>query len=270
MGTSWLQWIILSRLTGSPVGSALALLIIWYAVDRFTIGLMPSPLRWISKWRYRQRLEKAILANPHDRRARLELAQLEVERGRGKRAMELLRPTFDAGADDIQSVFTMGQACLLEGHLSQGEKLLAHAEDMDPDFRLGEIHLVLGRARLKAKDYAGAQRALSTLVKLRTGTVEGRVLLAQAYAGAGDDVTALAHQDAAWHEYVVAPRFKRRQERLWAWRARPMRPLLYGTLLIAAAALLISVAAPALNAWAHSQAADGSYTDPNLVDPDDE
>ncbi len=270
MGTSWLQWILLSRLTGSPIGSAVALLIIWYAIDRVTIGLMPSPLRWISKWRYRQRLENTILGNPHDGRARLELAQLEVERGHGKRAMELLRPTFDTGADDIQSVFTMGQACLLEGHLSQGEKLLAHAEEMDPDFRLGEIHLVLGRARLKAKNFTGAQSALSTLVKLRTGTVEGRVLLAQAYAGAGDDVTALAHQDAAWHEYVVAPRFKRRQERLWAWRARPMRPVLYGVLVLAAALLMMTVVAPMLNTWAHNQAADGSYSDPGLVDPDDE
>jgi hypothetical protein len=35
--SSWLMWLILSRLTGSPVGSAVAMLLFWLVVDRFTL-----------------------------------------------------------------------------------------------------------------------------------------------------------------------------------------------------------------------------------------
>ena len=44
--SQWLQWIILSSVTGSPIGSAIILIVFWFTVDRFTLGLMPDPVRW--------------------------------------------------------------------------------------------------------------------------------------------------------------------------------------------------------------------------------
>ena len=35
--SNWLMWMILARLTGSPIGSAVALLVFWFVVDRFTL-----------------------------------------------------------------------------------------------------------------------------------------------------------------------------------------------------------------------------------------
>lgn len=268
--SGWLQWMILARLTGSPIGSAIALLLFWFVVDRFTLGVLPDPLRPLMRWRRRLRVEKMLAQNPHDGRSRLELAQLYVERGRGKAAVEVLRPTFDNGADDIQSVFTMGEACLQAGFVEQGEKLLAHAEELDDDFRVGEVFLVRGRYRLARGDFAGAKTALETFVKLRTGTVQGRYLLAKANAGLGDDATAALLKDEAWKEFTLAPRFQRRLERIWAWRARPSRPATYLLIFVLVFGFFATVVAPKMNALSpKSQQGGGVYTDPGLDDPDE-
>ena len=270
MGAStWLIWLVLSRLTGSPIGSAVAILLFWFAVDRFTFGLFPDPFRMIGRWRRRKHLELTIERNPHDGRARLELATLLVEAKQGKRAVEVLRPTFDNGADDVQSVFTMGHACLQAGFTEQGEKLLEHADELDPNFRVGEINLVRGRYRLARGDHAGAQKALTTFVKQRVGTIEGRVLLARAHRGLKDDATAALLDDEAWKEFKLAPRFQRRQERFWAWRANPSWPISLGFVVLLGFALFVGVAVPKLNEWMKTQNADGSYLDPSLQDPDE-
>jgi tetratricopeptide (TPR) repeat protein len=250
---SWLVWFILSAVTGRPILSALVLLAFWFFTDRFTLGLLPDPLRLVSRFRRRKQLEATLQHNVHDHRARLELAQLEVERNNGKRAVELLRPSFDAGADDVQSVFTMGTACLQAGFVDQGEKLLDHAEELDADFRVGEIELVRGRYRLRRKDFAKATGALEKFIRLRGGTVEGRVLLAQAHDAQGDDVKASLLKDEAWQEFVAAPRFRRRQERWWAWRARPSRPLLYLALSLLVLGAVVSVVKPLVTSQLGSQ-----------------
>ncbi len=267
--SGYFQWIILSAITGSPLGSAVALIVFYVVVDRFTLGVLPDPLRWVMRWRREGLLERTLLGNPHDGRARLELAQLYVERGQGKKAVDVLRPNFDKGDDDIQSVFTMGEACLLAGYVDQGEKLLEHAEELNPDFRVGELHLVRGRQRLARGDFAGAKAALETLVKTRRGTITGRVLLAKAMQGLGDDASAALMRDEAWKEYVSAPRFQRRKERLMAWRARPSRPATYLLIFVLVFGLFATVVAPKLTAWGRAHRQGDVYSDPSLTDPDE-
>jgi tetratricopeptide (TPR) repeat protein len=230
-------WYLLARLTGSPIGSAVALILFYWAIDRFTLGVLPDPFRFVTRWRKQWSLEHHLRLAPHDRKARMDLAELYIERRRYAAAVDVLRPNLEAGDDDIVTVYTMGVACLGAGHSQQGEKLLAHALEMQPDFRIGELHLTLGRFRLERGDFAGARAALEQLVTARKGTVEGRVLLARALLGLKDDGAAALMRDQAWAEYVGAPKFQRRRERLWAWRARPSRPILYA--LIAAAVMFV-------------------------------
>src|SRR3954471_9327400 len=100
--SGYFQWFILSAITGSPLGSAVALIVFWLVVDRYTLGFLPDPLRWVLKWRRLGKLQRELEHNPHDGRVRLELSQMLVERGRGKEAVDVLRPNFDKGADDVQ------------------------------------------------------------------------------------------------------------------------------------------------------------------------
>ncbi len=260
----------MTAITGSPLGSAVALIVFWLVVDRFTLGVLPDPLRWVMRWRREGKLERVLIGNPHDGRARLELAQLYVERGKGKQAVDVLRPNFDKGDDDIQSVFTMGEACLQAGHVDQGEKLLNHAEELKADFRVGEIHLVRGRERLARGDFAGAKSSFEALIKARRGTIAGRVMLAMAIKGLGDDAAAAMMRDEAWNEYVSAPGFQRRKERFWAWRARPSRPATYLLIFILVFTFFGTVIAPKITSWSATHRQGGLYSDPSLADPDSE
>ena len=239
---------ILASITGSPVGSAAAIVIFWFVTDRFTLGILPDPYRAVQRWQRTNSLERTLLVNPHDRRARSELAEHYVARKKYQRAMDVLRPNIEAGDEDPAMLFTMGVACLGAGHAPQGEKLLGHVEELDPRFRVGEVELARGTFRLDRKDYAGAKDALEKLITARKGTVEGRVKLAAALEGLNDDGKAALLKDEAWAEYVASPGFQRRKERKWAWRARPSRPLTYLTAVLVGLFVFYKFVAPQLRA----------------------
>lgn len=241
MGT-FLPWVLLTWLTGSPIGAALLLIAIWWLGDRFTVRLLPSPIRLVRRWRRIARLRRAIAVNPHDRRARFELAELLLEVRRPRAAVEALRPNVEAGDEDVHTAFAMGAALARSGFREQAERVLAAARAADPGFRMGEIDLEVGRMRLAGRDFAGAREALARVVALRPGAVAARALLARALQGLGDRAGARRVREEAWREYASLPRFQRRQERPFAWRLRPWRP----ALVAAALALALAVAYGAL------------------------
>ncbi|MDC0713495.1 hypothetical protein POL68_33835 [Stigmatella sp. ncwal1] len=235
--SKWLLWMLLTAFTGRPLLSLALLLVGLWVMDRFTVQLLPSPARWWGRWRRSGQLERMILANTHDRRARAELAELWIGRGLYAEAAGLLKPNLEAGDEDVDTLFLLGVAYLGAGEVARGELLLDEAAKLDEDFRMGAIDLERGRLRLKNGDAQGAVAPLERFVKSRHGTVEGRVLLARALNRSGRDAEAALMRDEAWAEYVSAPRFQRRRERMWAWRARPSRPLTYVALALVAMTL---------------------------------
>jgi|CXWL01.1.fsa_nt_gi tetratricopeptide (TPR) repeat protein len=244
--STFFQWWVLSAITGRPILSLVLIVAFWFAVDRFTLGVLPDPLKFITRWRRQWHWERILKVNPHDRQARYQLSETLLDRKQYAQAMHTLKPNIEAGEDDKNTVFVMASACLGAGHHEQGEKLLVHIEEIDPGFRLGEIERVRGLWRLKRGDAVGAKRAFESLVMVRKGSVEAKVLLAQALTATGEDGTAALLKDQAWDEFVSAPRFVRRKERLWAWRARPSRPLIYAVVLIAVLLFLGAFLLPAL------------------------
>jgi tetratricopeptide (TPR) repeat protein len=251
--SSYLQWIILSSLTRSPLLSAFIVLGMALVTERMTIGILPSPFRFIGRFRRELSLRKQLKHNIHDRRSRLELAILLNERKSFHEAVTLLRPNLDQGDSDIVTLFTFGTACIGAKHFEQGKKFLLIAQNDEPKFRVGEIDLALGRAHLQRREFQDARLYLETFVAIRKGTVEGRVLLSQSVAGLGDDATAALIRDTAWHEHETAARYQQKKERFWAWRARPSRPLFYGICLIVVAVFFVRGVKPYLQTWAEER-----------------
>ncbi len=216
---------LLSFLTGNPLLAGLLVLVLWWSADRFTFGLLPDPFRHLARFRRRSELRRTLADNPHDRRARFELAELLLEKGRPRAAVEMLRPNVEAGDEDVYTAFTMGAAMSRAGFFPQAEQVLGAAQELDPGFRMGEIDLELGRMRVASGDLAGARNALERLIAVRPGTVEGRWLLSLVLAGEGDADGARRVRAEAWREYAQLPRFRRRAERWFAWRCEPWRPV---------------------------------------------
>ena len=242
----WLQWLLLTAITGNPIVALLILVLAWWLTDRFTLGLLPDPFKFTKRWMRSASLRRTLATNPNDRRARLELSMLLVERRRYAEAVDTLKPNLEAGDDDPNTLFCMGVACLGSGRIEQGELFLDEAESRDAYFRMGEIHLERGRWRLRRGDAKGALEPLRKLCDARPGTVEGKVLLAKAHAALGDEESARFARNNAWNDYAAAPRYQKRRDRFWAWRARPSRPLTYLAIGLLFALFMGQMVAPAL------------------------
>jgi uncharacterized protein HemY len=246
--TKWFQWIVLTSITGSPLASILILIVFWWLVDRFTLGMLPDPLRGWARWQRATKLRATLDHNPHDRRARRELGDILVQQRRFQEASEVLKPSLEAGDDDLSTLFLGGVAFYGAGQHETGERLLEAARAREPGFRMGSIDLELGRGRLARGDLPGAREALERFCQARPSTVEGKVLLARAIKRAGDPTKSAELRAQAWKDYASAPVFKRRRERYWAWRANPSRPLLYLALALAVAILFSQFGALGLHA----------------------
>jgi tetratricopeptide (TPR) repeat protein len=244
--SKWFLWLGLTAVTGSPLLSLGLLVVAWFVLDRFTLGILPDPLRAVLRWRRIGQLRRTLAQNPHDRAARFELADLLVAQRRFGAAVPLLKANLEEGEDDAATLLLMGQACHGIGKHDQAELFLESAAEHQPDFRHGAIQLERGRGLLQKGDAAGAKAQLQAFVTARRSTVEGRVLLAGAHAKLGEATEAAKLRDEAWSEFTLAPRFQRRRERWWAWRARPSRPLLYLVIAAACGLLVSQVLVPAV------------------------
>lgn len=224
--STWILWSLLSIVTGNPLLAAGVVLLLWVLGDRATFRVLPDFGRWYGRRQRMARLRQTLDVNPHDRRSRFALAELLLERGAAREAAALLRPNLEAGDRDVHTLAALGTALARTGAHEEAERLLADARKLEPEFRMGELDLVLGRMRLTLGDAAGAREPLGRLLATRPGTVEGRYHLARALDRLGDAAGAAKLRDEAWHEYVLQPRFRRREDRRWAWRIRPWRPAL--------------------------------------------
>lgn len=241
-----LQFLVLSVLLGNPLLALFVLVVIYWALDRYTLGLLPDPFRFVSRWRRAAQLRSKLRTNPHDRRTRLALADTYLELRRPGAAFEAAKPNVEAGDHDPHTLFVAGRAAFGAGEAAIGDRLLEAARDEDPTFAQGRVDLELGRGRLDAGDAEGAKEALERFVAGRSSAIEGNVLLARARARLGDAEGARSARSAAWQAYREAPRFLRRRQRWWAWRANPARPLLYLGLVVAFGATLAALVIPQL------------------------
>lgn len=240
--SQWMLWVLLSWITGSPITALVILVLVWLLGDRVTFRVLPDPLRGFQRWSRRSALRRTLAANPHDRRARLELANLLLDARRPGLAAEVLGPNIEAGDDDVHTTFAMGAALARTGAWERAEPFLAAARAREPAFRMGEIDLELGRLRVRRGDAAAAREPLERLVAERPGTVEGRYWLARALRALGDAAGAARVRDDAWREYAALPRFRRQHERPYAWRIRPWRPALVAVGVVAVLAVLVTLA----------------------------
>jgi hypothetical protein len=142
----------------------------------------------------------------------------------------------------------MGAALARSGGWDRAEPFLAAARTRDPAFRMGELDLEVGRMRVRRGDAAGAIEPLRRLVEARPGTVEGRYWLSRALETCGDAAGAMRAREEGWREYTALPRFRRRQERPFAWRLRPSRPAVVAVAVVIGLALVLrGVVLPALS-----------------------
>ena len=93
----WLQWILLTSIVGNPILALAILILFWWAIDRFTLGILPDPFRIVGRLRRIGLLRRSLSHNPHDLRVRVELADLLVARKKYREATDVLRYNVEHG-----------------------------------------------------------------------------------------------------------------------------------------------------------------------------
>ncbi len=243
----WINFSILWMLTGSPVAAALILLAAYAVADWYTFGFLRGVARALGDFRRGRRLRLVLLHNPHDRKARADLGEILLTQRRYGKTIEVVKPLADRDPHDLGALFMLGIACIRTGRIDQGELFLGEVHEADPTFRDGAALLELGRSRLRRRS-TGALAPLREFLEAHPHHVEARFWLARGLDLAGDPAGAAVERARCWREYETELPYQRRADRLWAWRARPSRPLIYAAAACCALALFgaaVQRAAPA-------------------------
>jgi tetratricopeptide (TPR) repeat protein len=226
---NWISFSILWALTGSPIAAAAILVGAYALADWYTFGFLRGVAQAVADFRRGRRLRLVLLQNPHDRKARADLGQILISQRRPGRAIEVVKPLADSDPHDLRALYLLGVACLATGRVDQGELFLSEVHDADPSFRDGEALLELGRFRVRRRA-ASAGEPLTRFLAAHPHHVEARYLLSRARQLAGDKAAAGVERARCWQEYETELPYQRRRDRIWAWRARPSRPMMYAAL----------------------------------------
>lgn len=235
--TKLLVFPLVLLLTRSPWAAALVTLGVWLVADWNAFQLVPRFGRRLRDLQRSFELSRTLRINPHDRRARVGLADVDNRLGRHRAAVEVVKPAVEADPSDLEALYQLGVACLRLGDLARGEIFLSEVEGQHAGFRQAEVHFEIARARLAAGDAKGALEADGRFLAVHAGSVRGLVLAAEAHEALGEAEAARQARARAWSEFVELPRFAKREARPWAWRAKPSRPIAY----VGLAALVVSI-----------------------------
>jgi tetratricopeptide (TPR) repeat protein len=236
-------WLVLSYLLSNPLLAGIAVLAVWLVADRAWYR-RTGPWQWLKRHQGIAKLRVRLDVNPHDRDARFQLAELLVDREENDEALSLLEKNVDAGDSDVETLWLAGKAAYGSSRADArelGERYLGMAAQEKPSFRSGAIDLELGRGRLRHGRYDEAREALARAIAARPGSVEVHVLLARTHAGSGEVEAVRAARRKAWQVYREAPRFKRRQDRTWAWKAKPSAAVAHYATLSCVVGVLVAV-----------------------------
>jgi tetratricopeptide (TPR) repeat protein len=215
-------------MTGNPFLALLLVVVITavgYGYVSASIFRVPHA---INRWLAIRELDRTAATNPHDATARADLGRLLVEAGRPARALAHLEAAHARAPEVTETTYYLGAARLRLGDEAGGRALVEEALARDPRIGYGEPHLRLADYYLDRGRATEALPHLERFSEMHAANVEGQYKLARACLATGQADRARAALDEAARAYRAAPRFKRREERLWRLRVAWLRWTLPG------------------------------------------
>ena len=237
-----LSFFVLSSLFGSPWIAIAVLIALSWALDRSTLRYLPGPWSAVRRWMYRRRLRATIAHNPHDFRTTLELGRVLLEERKWSAARGALDKAKEA-YPDASVVVLLALARLGSGD-ADGAAEVERLMEANPKLRFGEPLLQAAEILLARGDAARAKPMLEKFLQQQPGNVKGLYLQSRALGKTGDVAASRDLRRRAWSEYATTPAFKRREFRMWAYRANPLRPALYGACAVGVLVLIGLLYAP--------------------------
>ena len=214
---------VLTWMTGNPILALVIVLVVSTAGYGYVSDRLFRIPRAVNRWISIRELDRTVATNPHDATAQADLGRLLVEAGQPARALSHLEAARARAPEVAETAYYLGAARLRLGDATAGRPLIEEALARDPRLGYGEPHLRLADYYLDHDRPAEALPHLERFHELHASSVEGQYKRARAYLATGRTDLARAALEEAVRAYRGAPRFKRREERLWRLRAGWLR-----------------------------------------------
>lgn len=190
----------------------------------FFVEVLPG-LNWkppvFERWeraRRREWLEELVSESP-SQEALCELAGIRAKDGGHDRAIELYGQALRRDPEDIESLYGRGLSAMETGDFASAVKDLTALAKAEPSYRLQQGNLALGEAYEGLGELDKAARVYRSILK-RAQVSQAYFCLGRLLANQGETGQAREMMQEIIMKQACLPRYLRRRERLWFWRAR--------------------------------------------------
>jgi tetratricopeptide (TPR) repeat protein len=215
---TWLTYIVVSQLTGSPLLGIAVVLAVWFGGSAFWLGRLPDPTAPLRRWSRIRALRAELGMNPHNVDVRTELGGLLATRQPAE-AKAILDEAVRRCPDLAQPAWYLGLARLELGDTEGGRTAIERALTLKPDLAFGEPLVRLGDHYARKGNPRAALTAYERATDIHCSYAEAWYKAGRAARAAGQLHKAKAHWTETLASTEHAPPFKRRLDRPWRWRA---------------------------------------------------
>jgi tetratricopeptide (TPR) repeat protein len=211
---------MITMLTGSPLFALLVIIGLYLVLDYQFTGFLR---RGIQVYRLESEisgLRKEVALNPHNAAALSDLGRLLVMRGKEREALPFLERAYERLSDTEETTYYLGLVFLSTGRAAEGESLILKALEKNPKFRYGEPALRLAEFYARKGQIEEAQTYFDRFFSIHSSSPEGYYKFGQFQLQIGNRAGAVESFRRAIEIFKLSPSFKKRQDRLWAYKAR--------------------------------------------------
>jgi tetratricopeptide (TPR) repeat protein len=213
---------LLYWLLGNPFIAILVILIVYFTIDRTFFGFIPDPFKAFKKAGRIRELQKTVTINPYDARSLKELGIFMIEKKDYRSAREYFEKTAGKLSDDPEFNYYYGLAIARSGDIRKGRELLDSALMHSPGLKYGEPYIMFAEVYIDNGDFSNALPLLESFVKIHSSSSRGFYQLGYAKLKLGSKEEGSAYLNKAIEAFKSSPRFKRKVDRKWAWKARAL------------------------------------------------
>ncbi len=213
---------LLYWLLGNPFLAILVILILYFTIDRTFFGFIPDPFKAFKKAGRIRELQKTILINPHDARSLKELGIFMIEKKDYRKARDFLEKAANKFSDDPEFNYYYGLSMARCGDIQKGRALVDAAIKNSPGLKYGEPFMMMAEVYIDNGDYSSALPLLKNFENIHSSSSRGFYQMGLVRLKLGMKEEGTEYLKKAIEAFKASPRFKRKVDRKWAWKARAL------------------------------------------------
>ncbi len=183
-------------------------------------GFVPDPLQAFRVAGRIRDLQRTVAINPYDARSLKELGIFMVERKNFPKALEYFTMASSKMSDDPEFNYYYGVALARNGDIDKGRMMVDNALLATPGLKYGDPYLVMAEVYIDIGAYDSAEPLLEHFLKMRVSSTRGLYQMGLVKTKTGKREEGMEYLKKAVAIFKDAPRYRRKMERKWAWKAK--------------------------------------------------